>query len=364
MSQTSLAKITLRAHQPISDAVACIDASGGEIALVIDESGRLLGTITDGDIRRGILNGATLETGAGQIMNSHPRTASVGDSSMEIAAQLVREQVDQMPIVDANGVLVDLILAQELTRPTPGNHPVVIMAGGLGTRLRPITETIPKPMIPVGGRPILEIIIERFAQQGFTSITLCVNHLAEVIEGHFEDGHRFGVDISYVRETQRMGTAGALSLLPVRPSMPVIVMNGDILTAVNFNQLLAFHRDNNALATMATNRFQYQIPYGVVEVDDHNIRSFVEKPVHNFFVNAGIYVINPEAVDFITPGIFFDMPSLFEMIPPERRVAFPIHEYWLDIGRHNDLEKATREFDTHFGAPSPEQQLATDRGPH
>jgi dTDP-glucose pyrophosphorylase len=342
--RSRLAAICVRPEQSLADAVACIDASGGQIALVIDEAGHLCGTITDGDIRRGILGGATLASSASEVMNPSPRTATTGAAKWEIAGRLKREGIAQMPIVDGDRIVVDILYADEVCGPDASRHPVVIMAGGLGTRLRPITETIPKPMLPVAGRPILEIIIERFQQQGFRSITLCLNYLGEVIEDHFQDGAKFGVEISYVREEKRMGTAGALSLLSPRPTLPIIVMNGDILTSVNFGQLLSFHYDNLALATMGLNRFQYQLPYGVVQVQDHNIVSFTEKPAYDFFVNAGIYVVSPEALNHIPADKFFDMPSLFDQLAPERRVAFPIHEYWLDIGRHDDLERASREF--------------------
>jgi len=226
----------------------------------------------------------------------------------------------------------------------------VVLVGGEGTRLRPITETIPKPLIPLGGRPILEAIIERFRQEGFISFKLCVNHLAESIEQQFGDGRRFGAEIEYVRESKRMGTAGALSLLERRPTRPMIVMNGDILTLVSFAQLLAFHYESRAIATMGVNRYQYQLPYGVVDVRNQRIESFVEKPVYDFFVNAGIYVIGPECLSLIPSDGFFDMPSLFDLIAPEQRVAFPIHEYWLDIGRQDDLDKAVSEYHEHFGA--------------
>lgn len=344
-----LGDICLGPDQKISDAIACIDASGGEIALVTDEAGRLKGTITDGDIRRAILRGCTLESLAGDIMNSDPRVVVKGTRVAEIAARMRQEHVGQMPIVDGRGVVVDLVLAGEIFNPVPGKHPVVIMAGGLGTRLRPITESIPKPMVPIGGRPILEVIIEQFASQGFRWITLCVNHLAEVIEGHFGDGRAFGVDIEYVREAKRMGTAGALSLVSPTPSMPVIVMNGDVLTALNFGQLLAFHYENGALATMGVNHFQYEIPYGVVDIKNHNIHGFVEKPVFDFFVNAGLYVVSPQVFDCVPEGEFFDMPSLFDQLEPSQKMAFPIHEYWLDIGRHDDLDRASREYETVFG---------------
>jgi len=354
--RSRLAAICVRPEQSLADAVACIDASGGQIALVTNEAGRLCGTITDGDIRRGILGGATLASSAGEVMNPSPRTAAKGAPGWEIAARLKRDQIAQMPIVDDDGIVVDILYADELCGPDASSHSVVIMAGGLGTRLRPITETIPKPMLPVAGRPILEIIVERFQQQGFRSITLCLNYLGEVIEDHFGDGSKFGVEISYVREEKRMGTAGALSLLSPRPALPIIVMNGDILTSVNFGQLLSFHYDNLALATMGLNRFQYQLPYGVVQVQNHNIVSFTEKPAYDFFVNAGIYVVSPEALDHVPADKYFDMPALFDQLMPDRRVAFPIHEYWLDIGRHDDLERASREFPkSHFSGPNGER---------
>lgn len=349
MNNHSISAICLRPDQPLSAAISCIDASGGKIALVTDDQGRLVGTITDGDIRRGILRGASLETLVDTIMNPSPRSVPRGTPMSEVISRLRQDKLRQMPILDEAGVVVHIIYADDANRPDASEHPVVIMAGGLGTRLRPITETIPKPMIPIGGRPILEAIIERFRQQGFRSIILCVNHLAEVIEGHFGDGAKFGVDISYVRESKRMGTAGALSLLAPRPELPIIVMNGDILTSVDFGQLLTFHYEYQAIATMGLNRYQYQLPYGVVELQDQFIGNFTEKPIYDFFVNAGIYVVNPEALSMIPQDVFFDMPSLFQEIPRQKRVAFPIHEYWLDIGRHDDLDRASAEYIAHFG---------------
>jgi len=344
MDTNKLKSISLSAAHKLADAVACIEASGGQIALVVDERFRLIGTITDGDIRRGILRGATLDTTAGDVMHRNPRSVPLGTPLAEIAAILKREMILQMPVVDQDGVIVGLHLADEVELPDPAAHHVIIMAGGLGTRLRPITETVPKPMIEIGGRPILERILERFHEQGFRKVALCVNHLAEIIEDHFGDGHAFGMEINYVRETKRMGTAGALSLLAERPNKPLIVMNGDILTSINFGQMLAFHYDSGALATMGLNRYQYQVPYGVVDVKKHHITGFSEKPVFDFFVNAGIYVISPEILDLIPQDRFFDMPSLFEQIHPDRRVAFPLHEYWLDVGKPDDLNRAMDEF--------------------
>lgn len=344
MSKEILARICIAEDQPISEAVARIDASGGEIALVLDEAGRLVGTVTDGDVRRGILRGKSLDAPVSMIMNREPKSAPQGSDLRMLARELKSRSIGQMPVIDENGVVVDVIFARELDVPPQQEHAVVIMAGGLGTRLRPITETIPKPMIPIGGKPILEVIIGKFLDQGFQRFTLCVNHLAEVIKAHFGDGSKFGVEIDYIQEPKRLGTAGALSLIHPAPTRPVIVMNGDILTSVNFSQLLAFHYDNRAAATMGLNRFQYTLPYGVVDVAGHSIRSFREKPVYDFFVNAGIYVISPEAISLIPQDEFFDMPTLFEKLPNDKRVAFPIHEYWLDIGRHDDLDRAIREY--------------------
>lgn len=343
IKKLALETVCLDEERPVSEAIRCIEASGGQIALVLTKEGRLLGTVTDGDVRRGLLRGIGLDAPARTIMNDRPRSMPVGVAMHELLAKLRKEGVLQMPLVDDDGRVVELVAADDLRAVAVNDNPVIIMAGGLGTRLRPITETIPKPMIEVAGRPILETIIERFRQQGFSSITLCVNYLAEIIEDHFGDGSRHGVSINYVREEKRMGTAGALSLLDSRPTLPMIVINGDILTSINFNQLLAFHAENNALATMGLNRFQYQVPYGVVEVKDHHIVNFSEKPSFDFFVNAGIYIIDPSLLDSLPRDKFFDMPSLFESVPVERRAAFPIHEYWLDIGRHDDLERAMQE---------------------
>jgi len=327
----------------ISDAIRCIDAGGGLIALVLSIEGHLRGTVTDGDVRRGLLRGIGLDAPVTTIMNRKPRSMHCGASDQQLLSALRQEGVLQMPLVDDGERVVELIVSRATVGVPARENPVVIMAGGLGTRLRPITETIPKPMIEVAGRPILETIIERFREQGFRSITLCVNYLAEVIEGHFGDGTRHGVRINYVREEKRLGTAGALSLLNSQSSLPMIVINGDILTEINFNQLLAFHSDVNALATMGLNRYQYKIPYGVVEVESHQILSFSEKPTLDFFVNAGIYIIDPSIIEYLPHDEFFDMPALFTKVDPKRRAAFPIHEYWLDIGQHGDLARAREQ---------------------
>ncbi len=344
-----LAVICILPDQKIRDAINAIDSSGGQIALVVDTDRKLLGSITDGDIRRGLLKGMTIDHEARQIMNSKPRSLPFR-TSQQAATLLMREaDIGQIPIIDDEGRVVDIVFESDFERPQAADHQVVIMAGGMGERLRPITERIPKPMIEVGGRPVLETIIQRFQASGFVRIALCVNYRAEMIVEHFGDGSAFGVEITYVHEEKRMGTAGALSLLPARPAKPLIVTNGDVLTNMDYGKLLEFHYLQGAAATMALNIFKYQLPYGAIELAGHRIRKITEKPIQQFFVNAGIYVISPEALDRIPAGMFYDMTTFFESLPEADRAAFPLHEYWLDIGQKPDLDKATAEFAAVFG---------------
>jgi NDP-sugar pyrophosphorylase family protein len=223
---------------------------------------------------------------------------------------------------------------------------VVLMAGGLGTRLAPLTDNCPKPLLKVGNKPILETIIENFISHGFKRFYLSVNYKAEMIEEYFGDGSRWGAEIRYLREDKKMGTAGALGLIPEPLTQPFLVMNGDLLTKVNFSQLLNFHQEQNAHATMCVREYDFQVPYGVVSVDKHRIKSIEEKPVHRFFVNAGIYVLDPEAVSLIPADMPYDMTSLFEQMTANERevIAFPVREYWLDIGHRDDFERAAGDF--------------------
>lgn len=335
----------------ILDVIKAIEVGSRQIALVVDAGDRLLGTVTDGDIRRGILRGVGIDQPAARIMNGQPLTAGP-QTNREVILRLMRErEIHQIPIVNDQGCVVGLETLDDLMHPDTQDVGVVLMAGGLGTRLRPLTDNVPKPLLPVGGRPLLETIIDNFATQGFRRIFLSVNYKAEMFEAHFGDGSRFGVQIEYIHEPERMGTAGALTLLPERPVGPLIVMNGDLLTTVNFRQFLDFHRAHRARATMGVREYSFQVPYGVVETDHARLLSISEKPVQQFFVSAGMYVLEPEAVDLIPRDTFFDMPMLFEALLAQGAEAsvFPIREYWLDIGRLDDLERAQSEFGKVFG---------------
>lgn len=345
-----LTKIMIAPTTPILDVIKSIDAGGIQIAIIADESGKLLGTVTDGDVRRGLLRGVTLDQPVEAVMNKTPRTLRSGHTREAVVELMRRLTLRQIPIVDVDNRVVDIEVIDEVVIPQVAGTWVVLMAGGLGTRLRPLTDNIPKPMIPIGGRPLLETIIRNFESQGFRDIFLSVNYKSDVIREHFGDGLNLGVSITYLLEEQRLGTAGALALLPTRPPGPVIVMNGDLLTSVNFRQLVEFHRQQRATATMCVREYAFQVPYGVVQTEGPRLKAVVEKPVHNFFVNAGVYVVEPHVLDLLPPGEPMDMPQLFERIAETGGAAsvFPIHEYWLDIGRIDDLERAQGDYSRVF----------------
>jgi len=255
-----------------------------------------------------------------------------------------------VPIVDNEGRLVGIEEMDELLKPSVKTNRVVLMVGGLGTRLRPLTEHTPKPMLKVGNKPILETIILNFKKYGFTNIILSVSYKSEIIEEYFKDGQEFGVNIEYIHENKRMGTAGALGLIREKLNEPFFVMNGDLLTNINFEHMMEYHLSNNAIATMGVREYDFQVPYGVVNVDGEKILSIEEKPVHSFFVSAGVYVLDSKVLDFIPNDEFYDMPTLFEKVIENnmKSVSFPIREYWLDIGRLEELEKANNEYNEVF----------------
>jgi dTDP-glucose pyrophosphorylase len=335
----------------IIEAMRLIDKSALQIALVADENRKLLGTVTDGDIRRAILKGGSLEDPVENVMNKRPTSFRADESREDMLVAMRLLKISKVPVVDNQNRLVGLEIFEELLRPTPKDNPVVLMAGGLGTRLGSLTENCPKPLLKVGNQPVLQTILESFAAYGFHRFYFSVNYKADMIENYFGDGSRWNVSIQYIRETKRMGTAGALGLLPEKPEVPFFVMNGDILTKVNFLQLLDFHIDRRSVATMCAFKYDLQIPYGVLQVDKQRLVEIKEKPVQSFFVNAGIYVLDPGVLTHIPNDSFFDMPSLFETLIANRQEAavFPIREYWLDIGRMSDFEQAQTEFSEIFG---------------
>ncbi len=338
-------QVAISKEASLRNAMEVIDRGALKVALVVSSDSRLLGLVTDGDIRRGLLSGLTLNDPIDQVMSRHPVVGYTSDSRDTIVQLGLRKSLSQIPIVDDQGTLVGIELIDKLFAISEQKNWVVLMAGGLGTRLRPLTWDQPKPMLPIGGRPLLETIITNFANQGFRHFKLCLNYKAEMIQEHFGDGSKLGVHIDYVLENKRMGTAGALSLMPP-PEETFFVMNGDLLTDINFSSLLDFHRMQQGDATLCVREHQYRIPYGVVSTNDGQVTTIDEKPLKKTYVNAGIYLFEPSAMSLIPKDRYYDMTDfLLDLINNNHTVnSFPIHEYWLDIGQHTDYERAKEEY--------------------
>lgn len=343
-------KVAVSPQSTIRETISVIDKNSSQIALVVDETDKLLGTVTDGDIRRGLLKGVSLEEPVKKVYYVSPLTASV-DDDLSTVIQIMKDQyIKQVPILDGQGRVVALQTLKELLSGRKQKNPVILMAGGLGTRLRPLTESCPKPLLKIGGKPVLETILDGFIEAGFDTFYISVNYKAEMIESYFGDGAKWGVQIQYLRETKRLGTAGSIGLLPEKPDLPFIVMNGDLLTRVDFKSLLEFHTNNfklsNSLATMCVREYNLQIPYGVVRQEGNRLVRLDEKPVQRFFVNGGIYVFQPEVLDLIPDNQYYDMTHLFDKMLEDqiKAVVFQIREYWMDIGHKSDFEIADGEY--------------------
>jgi len=346
----SYKQILLKQTSLIKEALTVINRGAMGIALVVDENEKLIGTLTDGDIRRGLLNNLGLEDSIEDIIFRTPTVCTTDNTKEEILQTALDKKIYQIPIVDSSGRLVGIEEVDTLLRPRIKTNQVVLMVGGLGTRLRPLTEKTPKPMLKVGNRPILETIILNFKKYGFINIVLSVSYKSEVIEEYFRDGSDFGVNIEYIHEEQRMGTAGALSLMRDKLNEPFFVMNGDLLTNINFEQMMDYHLSNSSIATMGVREYDFQVPYGVVNINDKDIISIEEKPVHKFFVSGGVYILDTKSLDFIPDNEFYDMPTLFEKLIENglKSISFPIHEYWLDIGRMEEFKRANDEYSEVF----------------
>lgn len=341
----------LSAEAPLVDAVRAIETSRRRIAVVVAPDGRLIGTLTDGDVRRCLLAGGSLQTPVSQAMNMKPLTAEVDSSETYLLDLMRRGNVMAVPLVDTVGRFVRLAHLMDLAPDEPVGDGssfafAVIMAGGEGMRLRPLTERIPKPMVDIGGVPLLERQIERLAKAGVRRVYISVNYLSHVIEDHFGRGNDWGLDIRYLREREKLGTGGALSLLPERPTAPILVMNGDIITTSDFGSLYAFHAGHQADVTVAAVDYHVEIPYGVIRSEGPFVVGLAEKPSQHFLCNAGIYAVSPAALAFIPSGRHFNMTDLIEhcLAAQCNVTVFPVHEYWSDIGTPADLEKARALF--------------------
>lgn len=326
----------------IQDAILNLDRVAIKIAMVVDEEGHLEGTISDGDIRRGLLKGLGMESSLSEIVHRNPLVVPVGMPRDAVLNLMLVNKVQQVPVVDEESRVVGLHLWEEVAELPMRSNLMVVMAGGKGTRLRPYTEECPKPMVPVAGKPMMQHIIDRAKSEGITRFVLAVHYLGHMIEDHFGDGSKYGVEIVYLKEESPLGTAGALSLLVDRPDEPFLVSNGDVLTDIRYGELLDFHIRHNATATMAVRRHEWQHPFGVVHTRGIDIVAFEEKPVYQSYINAGVYAFSPKALGALPANRHCDMPTFFERLQAaeQQTIAYPMHEPWLDVGRPEDLSYA------------------------
>lgn len=342
MPTDSWRKALLTAKATLHQAICCLDESSLQIVIVVADDGRLLGTLTDGDIRRGLLRGLEMSSMVESIIHRDPLVVPPQWGRDTVLQLMQANKVHQLPVVDENRLVVGLHLWDELLVPSKRSNVMVIMAGGRGTRLGEHTQDCPKPLLPIGGKPMLEHIIERAKVEGFEHFVLAIHYLGHMIEDYFGDGNKLQINIEYLRENTPLGTAGALGLLQVRPTEPFLVTNGDVLTDIRYAELLDFHIRHKASATMAVRLHEWQHPFGVVKTNGVDIIGFEEKPVVRSHINAGIYVLEPGVLEAIGSNEHCDMPTLFSRVQekPARTIVYPMHEPWLDVGRPSDLEKA------------------------
>jgi len=330
----------------IQQAIYSLETSSMQIVLAVSEGNKLAGTLTDGDIRRAFLKGLNLESIIDDVIHLNP-LAVPPEISRELVLQIMQlNKIHQLPIVDQEGKVVGLHVWDTIIVPEAIENMMLIMAGGKGKRLRPHTENCPKPMLEVGGKPMLQHIVEKARSDGFRNFIISINYLGHMVEEHFGDGSKYGVRIEYIKEDEPLGTAGCLSLLTNIPELSFIVTNGDVLTDIHYNEFLNYHNRHDASATMAVRQHEIQNQFGVVRTNGVEIEGFEEKPIYRSHVNAGIYVLDPCALKHLVHQQHCDMPTLFERIKQNagRTIVYPMHEPWLDVGRPTDLELARNNF--------------------
>jgi dTDP-glucose pyrophosphorylase len=335
----------------VERAAQVLNESSLKIVMVIDGTGILVGTISDGDIRRGLLNGLNLESEISEIINRKPIYVDEIATREEVEVIMLKKRIQQIPIVDSSGLIRGLHLWDGFTSKSELSNKFVIMAGGFGTRLQPLTNLCPKPMIKVGDKPILEHIILNAKRNGFRNFVISVHFLGHLIEEYFGDGQKLGVEIEYLREESPLGTAGALSLLTNVPNEPIVVTNGDVLTSIDYRSILEFHEQQRAAITMAVRPHEMKNPYGVVEIDGLKVVGYTEKPITRTYINAGIYVLAPSTCQNLQKSVRQDMPDLIDTFRRNGSevLAYPLHESWFDIGRIIDLDSAQTSFSGPMG---------------
>jgi len=346
-------KYQIRTEDSIEQAIRVIESGSSQIALIVDDNDQLVGTVTDGDIRRGILQGIKLDQAVREVMNAHPRTALINTPKEELMELMTSSSIRQVPLVDGSGKVVGLELLERLLgKPAPLDNAAMILAGGSGSRLRPLTAEIPKPLLKVGGQPVLELIIRQLRVHGIHRIYISINYLGDQIQEYFGDGQDFEVSIEYLVEPEPLGTAGPLALLPKYLESPVLVVNGDLVTKVNFEHLLHFHQEGGFSLTAGVKEISQQVPFGVVVTDGDQIVALHEKPTETRLINTGVYVMDPNILESVPVNSYYDMNMLIEslIVDSQSKVgAFLIHEYWMDIGTPADYQRAQGEYPANFG---------------
>ncbi len=342
--------IALTPSLPLKDALTVIDAGALRLALVVDQSEVLLGTLSDGDVRRALIQGMALSEPVSKAMNRQPRTVPSSTNRNEAFSIMDENDLLVIPVVDGGGRVVGLFSHKELLHSARKDNWVFLMAGGYGKRLQPLTNQCPKPMLLIGGKPLLQVILENCLAAGFHKFYISVHYMAETITEFFGDGSRWNATIRYVRETEPLGTAGSLGMLPTVDGNPLLMMNGDVLTKMDIALLLRYHEENQSDLTMCVREYDFKVPYGVVETTGRRVTRITEKPVHRFFVNAGIYILSPQVVAGVGREARLDMTDLAEgLISQGRDVSiFPLHEYWLDVGQPDDFLRAQDAIKTVF----------------
>lgn len=346
----SIRTIFIEEETPISDALRRLNEAHLRILLVVGDEQKLLGVVTDSNFRRAMISERSFGDPVSTIMTRDPVTMQKGADRVSILQVMQQRHVRELPIVDDNGVVVDLVLIEDALSTAPDARVAVVMSGGLGQRLRPLTETVPKPLIKVGGRPILFTLLDQLIEARFDAVYLTLNYMAELIEDAVSTVDRYRELVRFVREPTRLGTAGSLSFLPEKPRSPFLVTNGDLLTKVDFEAMLRFHAIDGHDMTVAVREHEFKVPYGVVDVEHGLVTALREKPKLHHLVNAGVYVLSPACLDLVPHGVYFDATDLVSAsVANGHRVgAFPIHEYWIDVGQHSELLQAQQEYEQFF----------------
>lgn len=339
-------KIILSQSNSISEAIENINNNSYGIVLVTDNKNKLIGTITDGDIRRGFMNHISIDAPIKIIMCKNPHTAFYNSSDKDILNLFSKHGIMHLPLIDEKNQIIDVKTLKNIFLKNKYDNPVFIMAGGFGKRLQPLTNLTPKPMLNINGKPILEIILSQFIEHNFNNFYISTYYKSEKIKNYFKNGEVLNVSIKYIDEKKPLGTAGALRLLPFKSfSSPIIMMNGDLITKVNIENFLKYHYENQNDITIGATKYEFEVPYGVIDTQDNNFKSIIEKPKRNFFINAGIYIIEPNIVETIEKGQAIDMPTWINRMTSNnvKINIFPIFEYWVDIGNKSELDKVKRE---------------------